>query len=132
MKRGQISIEIMYSVGVLLVIFLILSYATFNRKVEIERTRETVDKRSDCIMISNALNRVASLGEGYSSTFKTVYNFDIFDTGLIIVGDIDDTGPKEIEIVCSFSGVLNQTSYEDYFGKWDVTNDGGELILSPN
>ena len=132
MKRGQISIEIMYSVAVLLVIFLVLSSATFERKVQVEDTRDAVEKRSDCIMISNALSRVATLGEGYSSTFKTIHNFDIFDTGLIVVGDVGDIGPKEIEVICSYSGVLNQTSYDDYIGAWKVNNTKGVLILSPN
>ncbi len=132
MKRGQISIEIMYSVAVLLVIFLVLSSATFERKIQVEATRDTIEKRSDCIMISNALSRVATLGEGYASTFKTIHNFDIFDTGLIVIGDVGDLGPKEVEVVCSFNGVLNQTSYKDYIGAWKVNNTKGVLLLSPN
>jgi len=130
-KKGQISIEIMYSVAVLLVIFLVLSSATFDRKIQVERTRDTVNKRSDCIMISNALSRAASLGEGYSTTFKTVHNFDIFDTGLIVVGDLGDKGPKEVEVVCSYNGLLNQTAYKDYLGSWRVNNTEGMLQLSP-
>lgn len=130
-KRGQISIEIMYSVAVLLVIFLMLSSAAFDRKIQVERTRETVEKRSDCVMISNSLSRVASLGEGYSSTFKTIYNFDVFDTGLIVVSDVStDNEEKEIEIICSFSGVLAEASFPDKFGAFKVENIGGLLNLT--
>jgi uncharacterized protein (UPF0333 family) len=130
-KKGQISIEIMYSVGVLLVIFLILTAATFQRKIDVENTRETIEKRNDCVMISNAMNRVSSLGEGYSSTFRTIYNFDVFDTGLIVIGDIAGSTPEEIEVICSFNGLLNQHNYTGY-GSWKVTKSGGNLSLNVN
>ncbi len=129
-KKGQISIEIMYSVGVLMVIFILLSSVTFDRKIDVERARDTVDKRSDCIMISNALGRVASLGEGYSSEFTTTFNFDVFTTGLIIVGDVSTSSPEEIEVICTFNGNL----YQDYIDQtglnWKVNNVGGVLSIS--
>tara|TARA_Y100000310_G_scaffold13087_1_gene13429 strand:- start:17486 stop:17893 length:408 start_codon:yes stop_codon:yes gene_type:complete len=129
-KKGQISIEIMYSIGVLMVIFILLSSVTFDRKIDVERARDTVDKRSDCIMISNALGRVASLGEGYSSEFTTTFNFDVFTTGLIIVGDVSTSSPEEIEVICTFNGNL----YQDYIDQtglnWKVNNVGGVLSIS--
>ncbi|MDP3917268.1 MAG: hypothetical protein Q8Q42_03195 [Nanoarchaeota archaeon] len=120
-KRGQISIEIMYSVGVLLVIFILTSSLAFNRKLDIERAGDTVSKRSDCAMISNAINRVVTLGEGHKSTFKTVYNFDVYDIGLIIVGDEPGTSPGELEVICTYNGKLNQSNYTDGQGIWQVS-----------
>jgi hypothetical protein len=127
-KKGQISIEIMYSVGVLLMIFILLSSVTFDKKVDVERARDTVDKRSDCIMISNALGRVASLGDGYSSYFTTTFYFEIFQTGLIIVGDVSGSTPEEIEVICTFNGKLDQ-DYEKDGGSWEVINAGGILSI---
>ena len=128
-KKGQISIEIMYSVGVLMVIFILLSSVTFNKKVDVERARDTVDKRSDCIMISNALGRVASLGEGYSSEFTTIYYFEIFKTGLIVVGDVSGSTPEEIEVICTFNGNLDQ-DYSEGGGIWEVINSEGVLSIA--
>ena len=130
-KKGQISIEIMYSVGVLMVIFILLSSVTFDKKIDVEKARDTVDKRSDCVMISNALGRVAVLGEGYTSEFTTTFIFDVFQTGLIIVGDkiYEENTPEEIEVICSFNGNLDQ-DYNDNNGlNWKVTNTGGVLSI---
>ena len=128
-KKGQISIEIMYSVGVLLLIFVMLSSVTFTKKLDVERTRETVLKKNDCVMISNALQRVATLGEGYESWFKSYYELNVLKSGLIIVGDTGDGGPTEIEIICSFNGVLNQASYSLSGGEFIISNDGGVLSI---
>ena len=87
----------MYSVGVLLLIFIMLSSVTFTKKVDVERTRETVQKKNDCVMISNALQRVATLGDGYESWFKTRHKLNILNSGLIILGDTADGGPTEID-----------------------------------
>jgi len=128
-KKGQISIEIMYSIGVLLIIFILTSSLAFNRKIAIEKTDEIIEKRSDCAMISNAINRVVSLGDGYKSTFKTIYNFDVYDIGLIVVGDTAGTTPEEVEVICTFNGKLNETEYIDNQGNWEVGIFNNEITL---
>ena len=129
-KKGQISIEIMYSVGVLLLIFIMLSSVTFTKKVDVERTRETVQKKNDCVMISNALQRVATLGDGYESWFKTRHKLNILNSGLIILGDTADGGPTEIEIICSFNGVLDKASYSLIGDEFTISNSEGVLNIA--
>ncbi len=129
-KKGQISIEIMYSVGVLLLIFIMLSSVTFTKKLDVERTRETVLKKNDCVMISNALQRVATLGDGYESWFKTYHKIDILESGLIIVGDIEDGGTSEIEIICSFNGVLYNAAYSLIGDEFTISNTEGVLNIA--
>ena len=127
-KKGQVSIEIMYSVGVLLVIFILLTAMTFSKKIDVERTRDTIDKKNDCNKISSAINRVLALGTGYEATFKTIHEFDVYTTELIIVGDLDGGDPKkEIEVICTFEGEIDQ----DYSGtgRWKVINDVGILKM---
>lgn len=126
-KKGQISIEIMYSVGVLLVIFILLTAMTFSKKIDVEITRDTVNKKNDCNKISSAINRVLSLGSGYESTFRTVYHFDVYDTELIIVGDPVIGDPKEIEVICTFEGEIDK-DYEGT-GTWRVINERGILKM---
>lgn len=126
-KKGQISIEIMYSVGVLLIIFILLTVMTFSKKVDVERTRDTVEKKNDCNEISSAINRVLALGDGYEATFKTIFNFDVYTSELIIVGDPDVGDPREIEVTCTFEGEIDQ----DYTGTgiWKVINNAGMLKM---
>ena len=131
MKKGQIGVEIMYAVGVLLVIFIILSAIAFDRRIDIRDARDTIMKKNDCYMIANKLNSVAALGEGYTSEFKTNYFADIFDTGVIYLGD-NETDEQEIELVCTFNGKLNQSNYINLTGRWKVFNNGEDLELIKN
>ena len=127
-RKGQISIEIMYSVGVLLMIFILLTAMTFSKKIDVERTRDTVAKKNDCNKISSAINRVLALGNNYEANFKTIHHFDVYTTELIIVGDPDGGDPQtEIEVVCTFEGNIDQ----DYSGTgiWKVINDAGVLKM---
>lgn len=126
-KKAQISIEIMYSVGVLLIIFLLLTVMTFNKKIDVEQTRDIIDKKNDCNRISSAINRVLALGDGYNATFRTPHTFDIYTTELIILGDAETTN-SEVEVICTFEGELT----EDYLlgtGKWKAINEKGVLRL---
>lgn len=126
-KKAQVSIEIMYSVGVLLIIFLLLTVMTFNKKIDVEQTRDIIDKKNDCNRISSAINRVLALGDGYNATFRTPHTFDVYTTELIIVGDAETTN-SEVEVVCTFEGELT----EDYLlgtGKWKAINEKGVLRL---
>ncbi len=126
-KKGQVSIEIMYSVGVLLIIFILLTVMTFNKKIDVEKTREIIDKRNDCNKISGSINRVLALGDGYNATFKTPHTFDVYMTELIIVGDLEPSN-TEVEIICTFEGNLTK-DYLGGSGKWKAINSGGQLHL---
>tara|TARA_Y100000310_G_scaffold345353_1_gene464071 strand:- start:1589 stop:2002 length:414 start_codon:yes stop_codon:yes gene_type:complete len=131
-RRGQISIEILYSVGVLLLIFIMLTGITFERRMSVESTRDLVGKKDTCMMISNKLNSVSVLGDGYSSDFKTIHRFDVYDTGLLIVGDVgvaEEDKPKEVEAVCTFNGVLFTDKFTGDGGAWSVVNNGGVLTI---
>jgi hypothetical protein len=129
MKRGQIGVEIMYAVGVLLVIFIILTAVAFERRVSVSKAGETVDKKNDCSMIADKLNSIAALGEGYSTWFKTFYFVHVLESGIIYVGD-NGTSANEIEVVCTFNGELNQPIYGNMTGRWSIFNNQGKLELN--
>ncbi len=122
-KRGQVSIEIMYSIGVLLLIFILLTAVTFSKRVDVRKTDETVKKKNDCNEISSALNRILALGDGYSTDIYTPYNLDLFEAGLIVIGD-PGVSSTEIELVCTFEGILAK-EYRDLTGSQRFNNTGG-------
>ena len=128
-KKGQIGIEIMYSIGVLLAIFILLTSVTFERRISVEKSREMIDKKNDCVMVSDKLTSITSLGDGYSTQFKTLHNLDIYDNGLIIIGDFGPGDEKEIEILCQYTGILNQTSYENLTGSFSIIGEGGFIKI---
>ncbi len=128
-RKGQISIEMMFSIGVMLFIFILLAGVTFEKKVTVERLRESINKQNDCYVIANAFGRVSALGDGYSVTFKSIYIFDIFDNGLVMISDELGVVDGEQEIVCTYSGLIDQ-EYLDNTGIYTVTNINNQLTLT--
>jgi hypothetical protein len=128
-KKGQIGIEIMYSIGVLLAIFILLTSVTFERRISVEKSREMIDKKNDCVMVSDKLISITSLGDGYSTQFKTLHNLDIYANGLIVIGDFESVDEKEIEILCQYTGKLNQTSYENLTGSYNIIGENGVIRI---
>ena len=119
----------MYAVGVLLVIFIILIAISFERRTGVRKADETVSKKNDCAMIANKLNSIAALGDGYNTWFKTFYSVDIFNSGLVVVGDAGNSS-TEIEIFCTFNGELNQSKYQNMSEKWSISNNQGKLEIN--
>lgn len=108
-KRGQISTEVIYSVGVLVVIFLLLTGITFNRKIDIRRTEDYMNKRAECLKISNTLSSVSASGHGTARTIKVDYNVTISNQSRITVSETGAT-PRTIEAVCTYTGNVNDNN----------------------
>src|SRR3989344_6032631 len=103
-RRGQISTEIMYAVGVMIMIFLLLTGISFNRRSELQKMGDYLQKRNECLKISNTLASLTSAGFN-TRAVVTVYNKAwIFNSGRITV-DPSQTGSKETP--CTFVGNID-------------------------
>jgi len=130
-KKAQVSIEIIYSVGVLLLIFIMLSGVTLSRKGVVDDTREFIEKRDTCLKISNKLNGILTLEEGFETNFKTIYEVEITDSGMIIVGDEGGENPKEVEAYCSFpGGLVGDVGVVKDAGKYKAYKINGEINIT--
>ena len=108
-RRGQISIEVMYAIGVLMIIFLILSAVAFNRQVDLQRNEEYFYKRAECHKLANALSSVYLLGPTTTMTIQLQQNITVVNDrvpnqpwplGLIIVTTKTKSNP--VQATCSF------------------------------
>ncbi|MBS3144973.1 hypothetical protein J4208_05310 [Candidatus Woesearchaeota archaeon] len=120
-RRGQISTEIMYAVGVMIMIFLLLTGISFNRRSELRKMDDYLQKRNECLKISNTLASLTSAGFN-TRAVVTVYNkVWIFNTGRITV-DPSLSGSEETP--CTFVGNIDTrqfTAGQDYL---ELTGDG--------
>ena len=101
-RHAQISIEVIYSIGVMLVIFLILTGISFSWRLQYSHMDEYLQERDECLRLSNYLASVAIGGPG---TYASVYSrerSDLSREGYIVVGTLP-TGPGPVEVTCGFN-----------------------------
>ena len=84
-KKGQISTEVIYSVGVMIVIFLLLTGITFNRRMDVRKSDDYLNKRTECLKISNTVSSLSSSGDGTQRIIQIIYNVTITNQSRIIV-----------------------------------------------
>ena len=114
-------------------IFIMLSGVTFTRKATIDQTKEFVEKRDSCWEISTKLNSLTTMGNGFSTEFKTIYYASVSGDGLIIVGDkdTDTSDPKEVEAHCNYVGILKDGDLTGLNGKYLATKVNGTIEIKP-
>mgnify|MGYP001591403797 CR=1 FL=1 len=117
MKKGQISTEVMYSIGVMIFIFIILTGISFNRRSEVRKLDEFIEKRNECLKIANLLTSINTFGDisiynntqGYVKI--TLKNYaDILTNGIIVVRDTNIT-PQSIEATCTFNAHIGSIDF---------------------
>jgi len=117
MKKAQISTEVMYSVGVMIMIFLILTGISFNRRVEIKKLDDFYEKRNECLKLANFLTSIGSFGQFSSANGSFIsggieinlkHYADVFDYGVIVVRDPSES-IKTVEATCTFNANVIST-----------------------
>src|SRR3989344_3049599 len=103
-RRGQISIEIMYAVGVIIMIFLLLTGISFNRRGELRKMDDYLQKRNECLKVANTIASLTSSGFNTAAILTLRYPMIIYTSGRIAV-DPSLTSAKETP--CTYVGYMN-------------------------
>ena len=101
MKKAQISTEIMYAIGVMIVIFLILTGISFTRKSDLRKTNDYLKKKSECLKVADTLSMIGLSGSDTVMNITLKYTTNIYQAGTILIGETAETG-QTIEASCSF------------------------------
>lgn len=111
-KQGQISTEIMYAVGVMIMIFLLLTGVTFNRKSELRRMDDYLQKRNECLRIANTISSLTASGFNTEATIFVYYGGRVFNNSRIVVG-YDPASEKETP--CTYVGIISPDNLQGGF-----------------
>ena len=127
MKKGQISVEVMYSVGIMIIIFIILSGISFNRKMEIIKLDDFLNKKNECLHLSDVITGVHASGDRTTAIVNIKYVTDVFNTGAIEVKDATTT-PTSVEASCTFHGsLITPSQTTNMQGFYRVKNSDGYI-----
>ncbi len=130
MRKGQISIEIMYAVGVMIIIFILLTGISFNRRYELIKLDDFLNKKNECLRISDSVTGIQASGNSTISIVNIKYYTDAYSTGVILVKDAQTTTPTSVEASCTFHGNLsNPLQTVNMKGQYRIKNREGSIFF---
>ncbi|MDO8556026.1 MAG: hypothetical protein Q7R96_02520 [Nanoarchaeota archaeon] len=124
MSKGQISLEIVFAVGAVLVLFLIIIALTFVKKQEALDTEKFIEARAECVALADALSSMATLGPVSNVTMHVYYKHSISNTS-VIKSFVNDSG-QEIAF-CNYLGVVGP--YTNLSGSITIQNLAGNVSV---
>src|SRR3989344_7255437 len=105
MKKGQISIEILYAVSVILILFSILTVMELERKQDVRRMEDFLKKRGECFKLSTLIAGASSTGDVAIYDYYSPYETIVESTGFINIRNLNKT--NSLEVFCSFHAALS-------------------------
>lgn len=101
MKKGQASIEFIFAIGALILIFLIMFYFVFERRMELNIAEDMLSDKDDCNKIAGAITMAFSSKS--SHTFKINSNATVSALSRVV-----EAG--ESNYPCTFPAVVSNAS----------------------
>ena len=130
MKKAHISTEVMYSIGVMVVIFLILTGISFNRNRELEKTSDFLKKKSECLKVSDTLSTMWLSGSEMEANITFKYTTSIFRvSGIIFVGETTET-TTSVEATCTYNANIDE-DYTGLLGKRTLKHREDVITITP-
>lgn len=123
-KEGQISIEVMTSIAVLLVIFLITLAFTVSKRLEIARAEEYFERKGECDLLANAITQTSMLGDGAQSALSIDRNISIFNKSMLIM-----VWDQKERAFCSIEK-LKIANYTNISGNLLIRNNLGKINIT--
>ena len=128
-KRGQVSIETIFSISIILILFLGTLLFTYTKRIEISDTRKFIESRNECQKIANAIAYLNILGPGSITNISTIYNVSILKFAYkkqAIVKELDDI-TYETESICNI--ILAPDKNYSVTGRILISNPNGTITL---
>ncbi|MFH1592349.1 MAG: hypothetical protein ABIB47_03205 [Candidatus Woesearchaeota archaeon] len=90
MKKAQISIEWLFAIGTLFLVFLLVLGFSFDKKIEVMKTEKYIGLRGECLKLSEIIVSTFLSGNGTEIQTQISYNASIDPNNqLITIEDVD-------------------------------------------
>jgi len=76
-RKGQVGMEAIISVGIVIFLFLGLFLVYFYKSAEISNLEQELDERAECMELANVITNVFALGDGVEITVKISENMTV-------------------------------------------------------
>ena len=131
-KRGQVSLEVMYAIGTMIIIFLIITGVNVNRQFELRTLDEYSTKADKCYELANRLTGVENLGDGSSSLFYTSsYLYYVNNEEQAITVSDPNADTSAVDASCTFLSPLSNTTILHKLTNYNIIKQRGVVYLEP-
>jgi len=120
--------EFLFSIIFVFFVFLLLLGFVFQRRAELDDTKDFLDKRKECTKIGSLISAVYSAGDGTVAEIKTDYLITIRNYSRVVVestGDYNITRKENVS--CSFAA---ETFNYQFTGDLMIRNENGNIIIN--
>lgn len=125
-EKGQISTEFIFSLGIVLVVFLMMIYLSSEKTKEVKDIERTLEKKAECTRIANFMSGVFALGPGAEKTSHTSMRVYVRNDTVVEIQRKGHT-QNEPAVQCRFSAM----SYERNFtGDFKISNINNAIVIT--
>ena len=112
-RKAQISIEFLFALGIILLLFLILFSFWFGKNVEVKKTGDYLDKKNECSRVASLLSSAFIGGDGTKIKVSSIYYITIYNNsvGIRFLKDLERNQTR-IAILVSEAGMSSQSFYD--------------------
>ena len=114
MKKGQLSMEFMFVVGMLFIILIFLIGLSFNNRISLMKNERFVNLRSECLKLSTLIFGVYINGKGTMVQERLDYKATLFPNSRLIDVEVTDA-----DVTCTIP--INAMS--------NVALDKGDILI---
>ena len=122
MKKAQIAQEVLFAIGIIVLIFIILMIFTSNRKVAYYELEHNVKAASDCHNFANIMSTVYAADDGTQANLRIDYSISIANNSVL---RIDHEG--QARAICSSYAKIQAGTYS---GNLLIKKENGSLVIS--
>ena len=119
-KRGQISVETLFAVGIVFILFSVVLVVVIDKRAELRDTESFLELRNECFKVANMISEVSVNGEGTNRSIKIRNNISVQENYLFA------TDGKE-EVYCSFA--VNVSNFSLVNGNILIQNRNGRVVI---
>ncbi|MEK6933124.1 MAG: hypothetical protein AABW56_05025 [Nanoarchaeota archaeon] len=114
MKRSQVGIETVTLIGLLIIIFVIVSIFASDKSTEIKKTTNYLERKNECLRIANLISSVYNSGNGASIGTNTDFLITLYNHSYVGIKDVVNVTESKtnIAVLVSEAGESTQNFYD--------------------
>lgn len=115
MSRAQITIEFMFVIGIIMLIFIIFLGFALDKRADLRDREKFLEKRNECFKVADLVTSVFAAGHGAEATHSTDYIITIFNSSRMQVEEIGNVSSyvAQIAVLASEAGETSLSFYND-------------------
>ena len=124
MKKTQVSIEIVIMIGVIVIMFILISIFSFNKRAEAKDTEDYLERRNECLKVSNLISGVYTSGDGTIVNANVKHVISVYKDGII---EVEKNITPRDSVSCRYFGeIVNEGKFS---GDIKLENLNGAILI---